>query len=124
MGRYYTGDIEGKFWFGLQPSDAADRFGVEGYQPEELQYEFLEEHKEDVLKEIEAIKKSLGKHRETLDKHLIDNQGYCFDDLPEVLGVKKSEVEQILHDYADLELGIAISEELSNSNRCFFSVEL
>lgn len=22
MGRYYSGDIEGKFWFAVQPSDA------------------------------------------------------------------------------------------------------
>ena len=33
MGRYYSGDIEGKFWFALQSSDAADRFGVVGTQP-------------------------------------------------------------------------------------------
>lgn len=30
MGRFYTGDISGKFWFGVQASDDADHFGVEG----------------------------------------------------------------------------------------------
>ena len=30
MGRYYSGDIEGKFWFGIQESNDADNFGVEG----------------------------------------------------------------------------------------------
>ena len=30
MGRYYSGDIEGKFWFAIQSSDDADYFGVEG----------------------------------------------------------------------------------------------
>ena len=34
MGRYYDGDIEGKFWFGVQSSDDADFFGSKGYQPE------------------------------------------------------------------------------------------
>jgi hypothetical protein len=29
MGRYYHGDIEGKFWFGVQSSYDADFFGVE-----------------------------------------------------------------------------------------------
>ena len=29
MGRYYNGDIEGKFWVAVQPSNAADQFGVE-----------------------------------------------------------------------------------------------
>ena len=30
MGRFYNGDIEGKFWFGVQESNDADHFGVEG----------------------------------------------------------------------------------------------
>jgi hypothetical protein len=30
MGRYYTGDICGKFWFGIQNSDDADHFGCKG----------------------------------------------------------------------------------------------
>ena len=29
MGRYYWGDIEGKFMFAVQPSDAGERFGAE-----------------------------------------------------------------------------------------------
>ena len=33
MGRYYNGDIEGKFWFAVQSSDCADRFGSIGEQP-------------------------------------------------------------------------------------------
>jgi hypothetical protein len=30
MGRYYTGDISGKFWFSIQNSDDADHFGCKG----------------------------------------------------------------------------------------------
>ena len=49
MGRYYSGDIEGKFWFGVQSSNAADRFGAEGFRPEELCYYFdKDEHLEGV----------------------------------------------------------------------------
>ena len=29
MGRYTSGDLEFKFWFAVQPSDAADRFGIQ-----------------------------------------------------------------------------------------------
>ena len=36
MGRYYFGSIEGKFWFGIQSSCAANRFGVIGQPPEYL----------------------------------------------------------------------------------------
>jgi hypothetical protein len=46
MGRYYSGDIEGKFWFALQDSDAADRFGVEGDQPNYITYYFDEDNLE------------------------------------------------------------------------------
>jgi hypothetical protein len=28
MGRYYQGDIEGKFWFGCQSSDDGEFFGA------------------------------------------------------------------------------------------------
>ena len=31
MGRYYDGDINGKFMFAVQSSSAADRFGSEGH---------------------------------------------------------------------------------------------
>ena len=38
MGRYYNGDIKGKFWFGIQKSDSASRFGGTEY----LEYSFHE----------------------------------------------------------------------------------
>ena len=40
MGRYITGDIERKLWFAVQNSNAADRFGVTGYEPAYLEYQF------------------------------------------------------------------------------------
>ena len=48
MGRYYHGDIEGKFWFAIQDSNAADRFGSTGYEPQYIHYYFDEEHLDDV----------------------------------------------------------------------------
>ena len=39
MGRYYEGDIDGKFWFGVQSSSDADYFGVDNinyYHPDEI----------------------------------------------------------------------------------------
>ena len=37
MGRYYSGDIEGKMWFAVQSSNDWDFFGVEGWV-EALEY--------------------------------------------------------------------------------------
>ena len=44
MGRRYTGDIEGKFWFGLQSSTAASRFGGEETEPSYINYYFDQIH--------------------------------------------------------------------------------
>ena len=49
MGRYYHGDIEGKFWFGVQSSTDAEFFGVEG-NANFLHYYFDEDNKKDVIK--------------------------------------------------------------------------
>ena len=48
MGRYYTGDIEGKFWFGVQDSTDADYFGVQG-EPRFYLYYFSEDDKNQLL---------------------------------------------------------------------------
>ena len=44
MGRYYNGDIDGKFWFAVQSSDDADFFGVQG-ESSYLSYYFSEDDK-------------------------------------------------------------------------------
>ena len=41
MGRFYSGDIEGKFWFGLQPSDAPSIFGGTEQEPAYITYDFI-----------------------------------------------------------------------------------
>ena len=60
MGRYYNGDIEGKFWVAVQASNAADQFGVEGTAPESLEYYFYEEN-------IPAVESGINKIRGRLD---------------------------------------------------------
>jgi len=38
MGRYYTGDIEGKFMFAIQPSNAPEIFGAEVLDSNYVEY--------------------------------------------------------------------------------------
>ena len=64
MGRYYNGDIEGKFWFATQSSDDGDFFGVTGYQPERLEYQFEEEHLDAINEGIDKCLKEIGVTRE------------------------------------------------------------
>ena len=58
MGRYYNGDIEGKFWFGLQPSDAPSRFGGTEQEPAYITYDFQEEDLEEVEQEVKSIEEA------------------------------------------------------------------
>lgn len=119
MGRYYSGDIEGKFWFALQSSDAADRFGVTGEAPAELQYYFSEDDLEGVEEEIKNIEESLGEKKQILDDFFKEARGYTDGDIEE-LGVSRDE----LSDYADLLLGIKIRDQIRDFGDCSFTAEL
>ena len=119
MGRYYSGDIEGKFWFAVQSSDAADRFGVTGERPEELQYYFSEDDLEGVEEEIQSIEESLGEKKQILDDFFKEGKGYTDAEI-EALGVSRDE----LSDYADLLLGIKIRDQIRDFGDCSFTAEL
>ena len=119
MGRYYNGDIDGKFWFGLQDSSAADRFGVMGYEPDYIVYNFQEEDLEGVEEEIKNIEESLGEKKQIIDKFFEDNNGFN-DEMLEEVGISNDE----LSDYADLELGVKIRDQIKNFGSCSFDAEL
>ena len=118
MGRYYSGDIEGKFWFAVQSSDCADRFGVQGYQPEILNYSFYEDDLEDVEKEIANIETKLGDKLKVIDDFFATRSGYNDDMLAEV-GISREE----LSEYADLGLGRKIRDCIKENGQCEFEAE-
>ena len=60
MWRYYSGDIEGKFWFAVQSSNAADRFGSIGYEPGYLEYCFDEDNLPVVQQELKNIEEIIS----------------------------------------------------------------
>ena len=116
MGRHYSGDIEGKFWVAVQPSDAADRFGCSGMTPSYLEYYFDEDNIQEVRYEIKNIERNLD-----LDKlnGFFDDVGwYSQEDL---------EKAKITHDelteYADLCLGKKILKCLEENGDCSFTAE-
>ena len=124
MGRYISGDIETKLWFAVQPSDAADRFGVTGEQPEILEYWFQEEDLELVEDEINSIIKSLGKYKDLLDKFFNENNVYSDQKLSDNLQVDEKETKKLLREYADLELGIKIRDCIKKNGSCSFTAEM
>jgi hypothetical protein len=122
MGRYYTGDIEGKFWFAVQSSSAADRFGVEGNTPNYLDYYFDTENLETVETEIQNIIKNISQENiDKLDNFFKDVDGYNDEimmkhDILNIWNAYKSE-------YADLKLGIKIRDCIKEEGSCSFQAE-
>jgi adenine-specific DNA methylase len=115
MGRYYSGDIEGKFMFAVQKSTAADRFGSTHSEPSYVEYFFSEEH-------IETIEKELLLLKENYEKVVLffeSREGYTDEDL-EKNGIVKAE----LSDYADYVLGERILNCIKETGCCQFTAEL
>jgi hypothetical protein len=117
MGRYYFGDIEGKFMFAVQSSDAADRFGSLGQRPDIIEYYFGNEHLPIINEELEKLKDAHEKVTKFFES--IGNGGYN-DEMAAEYGLTK----QDLSDYADYNLGKNIKDCLEENGDCFFSAEL
>jgi len=128
MGRYYTGDIEGKFVFGSQSSDAADRFGVTGNTPSMLEYYYDADDIVGVKAELKVIEESFGEHKTAImayhDIHGSNDDTTIYieefldkTDLPEMDADKWSEY----HDYA---IGRKIVDCVNEHGECQFQAEL
>ena len=124
MGRWCSGSIDHKFWVGIQSSDAADRFGETGYQPEELYYHFDEDSLPGIKQELKNIEDKLGNNLVLMNKFFEENTSYTDEKLAEYLNVDEKEVKQLLSEYADYELGLKIAEAVQTTGQCEFTAEL
>lgn len=124
MGRYYSGDIEGKFWFGIQSSDAADRFGVFGQEPNYLYYYFDRDDLPSIEKELLTIEIILGEYLEKLNKFFDEHNGYTDNMVEDYLQIDEAKRELYLKQYADYKLGIQIRDQIIENDSCEFQAEL
>lgn len=124
MGRYYYGDIEGKFWFAVQSSDSADRFGVVGSEPQYLEYWFQQEDLEQVQEELKRIEEQHEKNFKKIKEFFQGKQGYTDKELAEYIGETEETTKTILKDYADYELGKKIEQSIIENGECSFTAEL
>ena len=123
MGRYYSGDIEGKFWFAVQSSNAADKFGSIGYEPNYLEYYFNEEHLPKVQEELKKIEDVVSLEKiKKLDEFFNKVNGYD-DHILEEHGILSIWNEH-KSDYADYKLGKQIEKCLLENKECNFQAEL
>ena len=123
MGRYYEGDINGKFMFGVQASNAADRFGVEGIEPNYLTYTFYEENLPKVEEELKDIEETIGLNNLVKLTNFFntckfyDEKELSKEGLLNIWSKYKS-------DYADYQLGIQIRDCIKQQGFCVFKAEL
>jgi hypothetical protein len=124
MGRYYSGDIEGKFWFGVQSSDDASFFGGIIEEPTEINYHFsTREDIKKVVSGLEECRKKLGANKELLDKFFENENGYNNKMLQDKFGWTEEETRGHLEWYARLGLGEKIYNCLKEQDDCYFSAE-
>lgn len=132
MGRYYQGDIEGKFWFSVQSSDDARHFG--GHETElqdeetgvvhELEYFFNMNNIQEINSGIATCIEDLGDYKEKLDEFFDERSSYSDEDLAKHLGVSKVECSALLESYARLQLGYQIKVCVWESGQCVFTADL
>jgi hypothetical protein len=132
MGRYYNGDIEGKFWFAVQSSNAADRFGSEGYSPDYINYSFDTSHIPIIKEELKSIEQEIP--IKILDKFFSKNISYnneeviefCENeglDFPIDKGLRDKILQEWLREYADYDLGKKILKCVEENEYCDFEAE-
>lgn len=119
MGRYYNGDVDGKFMFAVQSSDAHKRFGAEELEPAYISYEISRDSYDDIVWELDSIDKG---SIERVSKMFEENEGYN-DETEKQYNVTKED----LSEYADYRLGKQVKDFFDDNpdlDYCCFEAEI
>ncbi|MHA1690016.1 MAG: hypothetical protein ACTSU7_00130 [Candidatus Heimdallarchaeaceae archaeon] len=121
MGRYYNGDIEGKFWFGVQNSDDGEYFGA--YEETDA-IRYVADSIDDANEGVKKCLEKLGKYKKILDEFFKDIDSYNAKALQTVLMVTPDKAKELLVWYARLELGLKIQKCIKENGDCHFEAEI
>lgn len=124
MGRRYTGDIEGKFWFGVQDSSDALHFGAEEVEPSTVTYYVDKQNEDKIVAGIKKCLEALGEYKNKLDRYFQEHNGYNDRELASYLGVTELKLAELLEQYARYELGVQIRNKVEEQGYCEFQAEL
>ena len=123
MGRYYSGDIEGKFMFAVQSSDAPERFGAVESNPGYIDYYVPPSAIDEIRNELDSITSLHGDQILRVENMFENEMGYN-DDTMKKYGV----TNEGLSEYADYQLGKQILEFLEDERNegygCTIQAEL
>ena len=128
MGRYYDGDIQGKFWFGVQASDDAEFFGAVGCDPQYVDYYVTEI--EPVREGVETCITKLGEDKARLDEFFSAHDSYNENMMQTWwkdkynIDVSFVDITRMLQWYARLELGNKILKCMEENGECNFMAEV
>jgi hypothetical protein len=123
MGRFYDGDIEGKFMFGRQSSNDADFFGQEG-TPNCINYYFQKENISEVKEKLLECLKVLGDAKPKIDKFFKKHDSFNDEMFKDEYGWDQEKTDHNLEWYARFELGKKIYKHLKDNESCSFQAEL
>jgi hypothetical protein len=98
MGRYYNGDIDGKFMFAVQSSAAGERFEAFDIEPQYVEYCVKRESYGHIEKTLNEIEKTGAVKRV---KNMFDNEVGWNDEIQKNYNVSDKDVSE----YADWVLG-------------------
>ena len=122
MGRYYHGDIEGKFWFAVQSSDDGEYFGMEEQEPSYIPY-YSDDL--DLAEEgVEECKEKLRGYLTIIRKFFNSRSSYTDKSLAEALEVSEDKTAHLLTWYARLTLGEKIVKCIKEEGSCWYEAEL
>ena len=125
MGREYKGDIDGKMWTAVQPSNDADNFGVIGEPLGDLHYFFTEDNEDGIYKELARCREAMGTDNlDIMDRYYKEHRTeshQAVDDLKSKIG--NTEYKKLEEYYARIELGEQILACIRDNDTCSFSVE-
>ena len=111
MGRDYNGDVNGKFMFAVQGSDAHERFGAVEQESNYINYVVYRDSYAEICTELDSIDKS---SIEKVDKMFNEKSGYN-EEIKKEFNVS----EKDLSEYADYEIGMQLKEFFDENPDCY-----
>ena len=125
MGREYKGDIDGKMWTSVQPSNDADNFGVIGEPLGDLHYFFNGYDVENINRELTRCREAIGTDNlDIMDRYYKEHRTESHQDVDDLKSkIGNTEYKKLEEYYSRLELGEQILACIRDNGTCSFSVE-
>lgn len=119
MGRYYDGDISGKFRFGVQSSFAPAQFGHKGKRRvhmHDVQWHFTRWHLKRINIRLKYLEEVLGPYLQKYDKYFSSKRRFSSLTLQRLGPYALT----LLETYEDYKLGIKIRDCVLETGSCLF----